>query len=121
MKGGSQVAACGPSSRNYRTDSINGHRDMLATKLHRLFFSYRFPKHQQRSDTRFDAPLKILIDSGCSNHMVDSQLLPNVEDEMLDYVRFDPPMTVAAAGGHLLHGTGKGVLHAMVTDLRGNQ
>ena len=53
--------------------------------------------------------------------MVDSQLLPNVEDEMLDYVRFDPPMTVAAAGGHLLHGTGKGVLHAMVTDLRGNQ
>lgn len=93
---------------------------MLATKRHRLFFLMGSP-NTSNDRTPVSMPLKILIDSGCSNHMVDSQLLPNIEDEMLDYVRFDPPMNIVAAGGQLLHGTGKGVLHAMVTDLRGNQ
>ena len=85
-------------------------------------FSFLIDSPNTNNDrTPVSMPLKILIDSGCSNHMVDSQLLPNIEDEMLDYVRFDPPMNIVAAGGQLLHGTGKGVLHAMVTDLRGNQ
>ena len=40
---------------------------------------------------------------------------------MLDYVRFSPPMRILTTGGHLLSGTGKGVLVSIVTDQQGNQ
>lgn len=66
-------------------------------------------------------PLEILIDFGCSNHTMDTRLLPNIEGEMFDHVKFDPPMSILAAGGDLLYFTGEGILHSLVTDVEGNQ
>lgn len=48
-------------------------------------------------------------------------MLLNIEHDVLDHVRFHPRMTILAAGQHLLHGTGRGIVYSIVTDLEGNQ
>ena len=61
------------------------------------------------------------VDSGATYHYLDNELLPKIEHDMLDYVRLSPPMRILTAGGHLLSGTGKGVLLSIVTDQQGMQ
>ena len=63
----------------------------------------------------------MVCDSGATFHYVDNELLPKIEHEMLGYMRFSPPVRILTAGGHLLSGTGKGVLHSTATDQQGNQ
>ena len=42
----------------------------------------------------------LTVDSGSTGQFVDSQLLPNIEHQMVEYVQLDPPMTILTAGRH---------------------
>ena len=53
--------------------------------------------------------LKLAVDSGSSGHFLDSQLLPGIDQHMVEYTKLDPPMSILTAGRHLLYGTAKGV------------
>lgn len=66
-------------------------------------------------------PFKMVCDSGASHHHLDNELLRDIEDEMFDYVKLDPPMSILTAGRHLFCGTGKGVLHFIAIDRQGSQ
>ena len=61
------------------------------------------------------------VDSGATFHYLDDELLPKIEHDMIDFVRMDPPMQILTAGGHLIRGTGKGVLLSIVKDQQGNE
>ena len=60
--------------------------------------------------------LNLTVDSGSTGHFVDSQLLPNIESLMVEYVHLDPPMTILTAARHLLQGTAKGFFNTVVID-----
>ena len=61
------------------------------------------------------------MDSGSSGHFLDSQLLPGIDQHMVEYTKLDPPMNILTAGRHLLYGTAKGVLNTIAVDSEGNE
>ena len=79
------------------------------------------PANKDSSRGTVSIPFQMAVDSGATYHYLDNELLPKIEHDMLDYVRLSPPMRILTAGGHLLSGTGKGVLLSIVTDQQGMQ
>eukprot|EP00752_Nemacystus_decipiens_P017171 g15384.t1 len=60
------------------------------------------------------------VDTGASSHFLDSELIPELEKRMIEYTKIDPPLAITVAGQGQLHGTAKGALKVIVTDLQGN-
>ncbi|CAN0303407.1 unnamed protein product, partial [Scytosiphon promiscuus] len=54
--------------------------------------------------------IQLLVDSGCSSHMVDPAMIPNAEQQLRQYQELQPPQRVYAAGSHELLATGKAML-----------
>ena len=53
---------------------------------------------------------QILVDSGFSNHFVDSKLIRRIDNIMLDCTERHPPMEIKAAGHNTLLGTEQDIL-----------
>eukprot|EP00903_Cladosiphon_okamuranus_P021648 g19902.t1 len=60
------------------------------------------------------------VDTGASSHFLDSELLPDLEQRMIECTKIDPPLRITVAGQGQLPGTAKGVLKVIVTDQHGN-
>eukprot|EP00903_Cladosiphon_okamuranus_P019947 g18331.t2 len=60
------------------------------------------------------------VDTGASSHFLDSELLPDLEQRMIECTKIDPPIRITVAGQGQLPGTAKGVLKVIVTDQYGN-
>ncbi|CAB1109566.1 unnamed protein product [Ectocarpus sp. CCAP 1310/34] len=60
------------------------------------------------------------VDTGASNHFLDNELIPALEQRMVEYTKIDPPLLIHVAGQGQLHGTAKGALKVTVTDQNGN-
>ncbi len=74
------------------------------------------------ADTTPSAPtFTMTVDTGASNHFLDSELLPGLDQRMVEYTKVDPPLIVNVAGQGQLHGTSKGALNVTVTDQDGGQ
>lgn len=54
------------------------------------------------------------VDSGASEHYLDSDLIPNLRDVLLDYEDSSEPATIVGAGGHELQGVGQGTIRSFV-------
>ena len=50
--------------------------------------------------------LQLLIDSGCSSHMVDLEMIPNADQHLREYQALQPPKIVYGDGSHELLATG---------------
>ena len=57
---------------------------------------------------------QLLVDSGSSKHLIDSELFSGVESRMLEYTRIESPMEVRAAWDNVLRGTTQGILLVVV-------
>eukprot|EP00903_Cladosiphon_okamuranus_P012044 g11309.t1 len=53
-------------------------------------------------------------------NFLDSELLPDLEQRMIECTKIDPPIRITVAGQGQLPGTAKGVLKVIVTDQHGN-
>lgn len=62
--------------------------------------------------------ITLLIDSGATEHYLDSYLVPGLLD-MSDFRALLVPKSIVAAGGHVLRGTHSGVLPVSVADDKG--
>ena len=60
------------------------------------------------------------VDTGASSHFLDSELLPDLEQRMIECTKIDPPLRITVAGQGQLPGTAKGVLKVVVTDQHGH-
>ena len=66
-------------------------------------------------------PLKFTMTSDCgaSSHLVDSNLIGDIESWMKDIVKLDPPATIFVAGRSTLRGVSMGTLTVRVIDAQG--
>eukprot|EP00903_Cladosiphon_okamuranus_P017943 g16510.t1 len=60
------------------------------------------------------------VDTGASNHLLDSELLPDLEQRMIECTKIDPPLRITVAGQGQLAGTAKRVLKVIVTVQHGD-
>ena len=73
------------------------------------------------ADSTAPAPtFTMTVDTGASNHFLDSELLPELEQRVVEYIKIDPPLLINVAGKGQLHGTAKGALKVTVTDEHGD-
>eukprot|EP00903_Cladosiphon_okamuranus_P021322 g19592.t1 len=56
------------------------------------------------------------VDTGAAIHFVDSELLPDLEQRMIECNKIDPPLRITVSGQGQLPGTAKGVLKVIVTN-----
>eukprot|EP00903_Cladosiphon_okamuranus_P021708 g19957.t1 len=61
------------------------------------------------------------VDTGASSHFLDSELLPDLEQRMIECTKIGPPVRITVAGQGQLPGTAKGVLKVIVTDQYGTR
>lgn len=59
------------------------------------------------------------VDTGASSHFVDSDLLPDVRNHMVEYTAIKPPLVIDVAGKGKLHGTAMGAMKVQVSDQQG--
>ena len=65
--------------------------------------------------------LDMLVDSGSTGHYLDSDLIPGLQNRMVDYKALDETHEVVTAGHHTLEGIGTGIINGGVTDQDGNE
>ena len=65
--------------------------------------------------------LQLLVDSGCSSHMVDPATIPNAEQHPRKYQELRPPQIVYVAGSHELLETGTATLKPGVNNTGSKQ
>ena len=58
-------------------------------------------------------------DCGASSHFIDSNLIGDIEPQMKDIVKLDPPATIVVGGHSTLRGVSVGTLTGRVTDVQG--
>ena len=64
--------------------------------------------------------VRVLVDSGTSDHYFDDLFIPELLRRLLDYTYLTTPCKTLTAGGVLLDGTGKGILQGNITENYGN-
>eukprot|EP00752_Nemacystus_decipiens_P005704 g5162.t1 len=73
------------------------------------------------ADSTAPAPtFTMTVSIGASSHFLDSELLPELEQSVIEYTKFDPPLVITVAGQGQLHGTAKGALKVTATDQHGD-
>ena len=60
--------------------------------------------------------LKMMVDSGSTAHYLDSDLIPGLQNRMVDYKELDKTHKIVTAGHHTLEGVGTGTINGSVTD-----
>ena len=65
--------------------------------------------------------LQLLVDSGCSSHVVDPEMIPNADQHLREYEALQPPKIVSGAGSHELLATGTAKLTIGVKNTAGKQ
>ena len=65
--------------------------------------------------------LHLLVDSGCSSHVVDPEMIPNADRHLPKYQALQPPKIVYGAGSHELRATGMAKLTIGVENTAGIQ
>eukprot|EP00903_Cladosiphon_okamuranus_P018846 g17334.t1 len=78
------------------------------------------PGGRKRDCTAPAPTITMTADTGASSHFLDSELLPDLEQRMIECTKIDPPLRITVAGQGQLPGTAKGVLKVIVTDQHGN-
>ena len=63
--------------------------------------------------------ITVMVDSGSSEHFLDSFLIPGLQNRMMDYKALDEPHKIFTAGDHVLEGIGTGTVHGTVKDGHG--
>lgn len=63
----------------------------------------------------------MLVDSGASEHFIDSDLIPDVRECLTSCTVLDPPMVITTAGLHSIHGFATGTLPCAVVDTNGQE
>lgn len=59
----------------------------------------------------------MLVDSGTSEHYVDSELYPGLQGQVLDYVVLEKPHQITTAGNHVLQRIASGTVTGTVSDI----
>lgn len=59
------------------------------------------------------------VDTGASSHFLDTDLLPDITNHMIEHTKIDPPLIIDVAGKGQLHGTTMGALKVNVSDHQG--
>ena len=113
----------GTSPRSGAPDTRRGHIQTMSAWLSRqplnhspLFLHYKrpFPLPETCSfafvaSSSFlsvkKGGLQLLVDSGCSCHMVDPEMIPNVDQNLCEYQALQPPILFYGAGSHELLAT----------------
>ena len=65
--------------------------------------------------------LQLLVDSGCSSHMVDPEMIPNADQHLREFQALRPPKIFYGAGSHELLATGTAKLTIGVENTTGIQ
>lgn len=58
----------------------------------------------------------LFIDSGASNTFLDPEIIPGLQDKMMEYRDFEKPMPIETAGDNTIFGTATGIVHCTVQD-----
>ena len=65
--------------------------------------------------------LDMLVDSGSTGHYLASDLIPGLQNRMVDYKELDETHKIANVGHHALEGIGTGTISGGVTNQDGNE
>ena len=65
------------------------------------------------------ARFTMTVDTGASSHFVDTDLLPEITNHMIEYTKIDPPLVIDVAGKGKLQGTAMGAVKVNVSDHHG--
>ena len=76
-------------------------------------------EHILSASTEETVKMKMVVDSGTSDHYVADKLVKGIKQLMFDYQELDTPRTITSAGLHTLLGTATGKIRSKVTDSNG--